>query len=121
MPSFGQNTPKAQEQWREGVNQERTRRIAAGTTINGIPVQGREQDMTNLTGLFNVASLRQQSGDATPIQFRDRDNVLHDLTPTQMIDLYVGAIAWVESVYQASWLLKEGEVPRDYADDGYWP
>ena len=127
MPVFSQDGPKAQEHRRAGVNAERARRIVAGTEIaidgyGPIPVQGRPEDMTNLTGLYNIATEKRRTMDTTAsMVFRDRDNVVHSLTPQNMIDLYVAAIAWVEAIYQASWALKEGAVPRDYADDRHWP
>ncbi|UWQ16162.1 DUF4376 domain-containing protein [Jannaschia sp. M317] len=110
------------------VNAERDRRIAAGQTVfvpglGPVPMQGRIGDMQNLLALFNAANLRKARGDTSAgIVFRDAENVVHRLTPDQMIALYVMGATWVEAVYGASWRMKDGgDVPADFTDDRHWP
>lgn len=110
------------------VNAERDRRVAAGiaVTIDGygpVPLQGRDQDQTNLLGLVTAANLRIASGDtATLTKFRDAENVDHMLTPPQIIEMWLKGSAWISAVYDASWTLKAMDpIPADYANDSRWP
>lgn len=112
----------------EQVNQERTRRLAAGAIVGvtghgDVAVQGRPQDIDNLNALALAATLRLQNGDAAHLTtFRDRDNVDHDLTPIQVIELWQKSAAHAEAIFKASWALKGGaEIPQDYTSDAYWP
>jgi len=113
---------------REAVNTERTRRLELGTTINVtgyglIPVQGRDQDQITILALENSARDLQAAGITDPvIPFRDRDNGDHILTPSQVLELMRKAKTFAQTVYQASWVLKDADpVPEDYTDDKYWP
>jgi hypothetical protein len=112
----------------EDVNTERERRIAAGATVTvtgagDIPVQGREEDVRNLQGLGLVALARVSTGDTTTItEFRDAENVYHDLTPPQVLELVQAAAGAAEAIIQASWAIKAMDpIPADYADDTHWP
>lgn len=110
------------------VNAERERRIAAGAMVavtgaGDIPVQGREADVRNLQGLGLMALARVSAGDtATVTVFRDADNVDHDLTPPQVLELVQQASAAAEAIIQASWAIKAMDpMPADVTDDGLWP
>jgi hypothetical protein len=104
------------------VNRERSRRIEAGTVIDGVRVTGRDEDTRNLTNLALAAQLRITMGDTTPTIFRDGDNVDHELSPTQVLSLWKNSSAYVSAVYAASWALKGmAEIPQDYSSDHYWP
>lgn len=110
------------------VNAERDRRIASGTSVpvtgyGSIPLQGREKDQTNLLGLVQAASLRIASGDVTTLtKFRDGSNADHFLTPPQVIEMWSKGSAWISSVYDASWALKDmPTIPLDYTNDSHWP
>ncbi|SNY93429.1 protein of unknown function [Cohaesibacter sp. ES.047] len=110
------------------VNAERSRRIESGCSVSvtgvvdPIPLQGRPQDQTNLLGLVTGAQLHIASGDTTTITFRDADNVDHDLTPSQVLELWQGGATFISAVMQASWDLKAATpIPSDYTDDAYWP
>jgi hypothetical protein len=110
----------------EQINEERARRILSGVTVNigekNVAIQGRDEDKLNLTNLGLAAQSRIMAGDDTEFQFRDGDNVTHILRPQEMFDTWQASIAFVEAVYQASWMLKEMEsIPQDYTDDKYWP
>lgn len=126
MPEFGQNGPLAQQKRREGLHEERQRRLVAGAVIQlpgygPVPMQARPEDMDVLNARYNIANELRARGDTTAsIVFRDRDNGSHVFTPQQMIDLYLAANQWAQSIWQASWRLKEPEVPQDYADDRHW-
>lgn len=111
----------------DDVNAERARRITEGTTVNvtgvgAMPVAGREEDTRNLQGLVTAAQLRLASGDTTTaINFRDDANNMHALTPSQVVELWEKAEGYISAVYAASWTLKDGTIPADYADDRHWP
>lgn len=102
------------------VNRERARRIEAGKVIDGARVTGRDEDARNLTNLALAAQLRLAAGDATATTFRDGDNVDHQLSPAQVLSLWQQSAAYVSSLYAASWALKAGPIPADYAADQYW-
>ena len=110
------------------VNAERDRRIIEGATftISGygdVRSLGRDIDKTNLQALGFAASLRIAAGDVTTITpFRDADDVVHDLTPPQVLELWSQASTYVSSVFQASWAIKDdpGGIPVDYTADAHW-
>lgn len=110
------------------VNAERDRRVTAGASFTpagygqAIPVAGDEQTKVNLLALATAAQARMAQGDmATLTPYRDESNAVHQLTPPQVFDLWSQGAAYVSAVYQASWALKDGAIPADYTDDGYWP
>lgn len=110
------------------VTAERDRRLHAGTIVNvsgygNIPVQGRPADQINLIALGDTARDLSAGGvTAAVIPFRDGDNVNHDLTPAQMLEMVAEGKAAASAIYAAAWALKDGEtIPSDFADDAYWP
>ena len=123
------NLPPVPSPTSDDVNAERQARLAAGfdaTLSDGvtvIPLQGRDEDMRNLHGLCTAAQLRMAGGDTTTVTaFRDRDNVIHDLTPAEVVELWSIGAAWVSAVYAASWAIKDIDpIAPDYADDSRWP
>jgi hypothetical protein len=123
-----QKTTDAADALRAAVNTERERRIAAGATVTvtgagDIPVQGRDVDVRNLQGLGLGALARVSAGDMTTITtFRDADNIDHNLTPPQVLELVQQASAVAEAIIQATWTIKALDpIPADYADDARWP
>lgn len=110
------------------VNEERARRILAGRAFD-IPgyglvaVEGRDEDVRNLGALGTAALAQIGAGNGAGVmQFRDADNVIHDLTWAQMFALWTASTEYVSALYAASWALKDDEtVPADFADDAYWP
>lgn len=112
----------------DAVTAERERRLKAGTVITlagygNIAVQGRQQDMISYMALRDQARTLAANGETQSVlQFRDRDNVMHSLTPQQVIDLVGAGQAYASDVFAASWVLKDADpIPHDYADDAYWP
>lgn len=110
------------------VNFERERRILAGRVFNvtgygGVNVTGDDDTKTNLQGLAFAAQLRLAQGDTTTLtKYRDADNVTHELTPPQMIELWSLGSSYISAVMEASWDLKaQDPIPSDYTDDAYWP
>jgi len=109
------------------VNAERDRRLAAGVVVSvtgygDVAVQGRERDVSVYTNLALRAAQKLQAGDASTFQFRDRDDMMHDLTPAQMVELMDKAGLAAQAIYAAAWALKDGaEIPQDYAEDKHWP
>lgn len=118
---------EAQEALRTQVSIERDRRIAAGAVVSipdygDVPVQGGGSHDRNMQALGQVALARTGAGDMTTVTyFRDALNVMHALTPPQVMALWLGAVAATEAIYTASWALKDADViPADYALDQYW-
>lgn len=105
------------------INDERQRRLVAGKVINGVHVTGDDDDARNLTNLAMGAQMRVAAGDLTTITvYRDGDNVDHDLTPPQLIALWMASTEYVSALYAASWALKALDpIPADFAEDAYWP
>jgi len=109
------------------VNAERARRILAGRAfdIAGyglVAVEGRDEDVRNLGALGTAALAQIGAGNGTGLmQFRDADNVIHDLTWAQMFALWSASTEYVSALYAASWALKDDGIPADFADDAYWP
>lgn len=110
------------------IDKERDRRVVAGVVVTvagygDVALQGRDMDMRNLHGLATAAQLRLAAGAGAYVTtFRDRENEMHDLTQAQVIDLWSQGAAFVSSVFQSAWALKDGQsIPADYTDDGYWP
>ena len=111
----------------EDARQERDRRIADGTSVNVsdvgfIPITGRAADRDNLAGLGLIALARLAAADDTPLRFRDAANVLHSLTPAQVMELIAGGAAYIEALHDVVWQwADQGTVPADFTDPGYWP
>ena len=109
------------------IDAERDRRLRAGQiiTVTGygdVAIQGRQQDMVTYANLAMRAAQRVQAGDTTPMQFRDRDDVIHSLTPAEMVELMNKAGEAATQIYAASWVLKDSDpIPQDYTDDTHWP
>lgn len=112
----------------DDVNFERARRIEAGTdlTVPGlvetVALQMREQDEFNILGLAQMAQLRMASADTTAFNFRDRENVVHSVLPSQMLALAIAAATFKSSIIEASWVIKALDpIPSDYAHNSRWP
>lgn len=111
------------------VNSERARRLELGTVVSvtgyatPIYVQGRDEDTRNLQGLATAAFARMSQGDTTTITtFRDGYNDMHDLTPSQVWELWSISSNYVKELYAASWAIKEMvPMPADITADALWP
>ena len=127
MPiQIGINQERKTRIYKDSVSAERDRRISTGGTfaVTGayIPMLGGPADRENLKALADVAQMRISSGDTTTVTaYRDAHDVVHNLVPGQLIELYSGAVAYVQAVYEASWTLKDGVPVGDVADDVHWP
>jgi len=109
------------------VNEERDRRLYAGSVVavtgyGNVPLQGRPNDQTNLIALEVSAMQLVAAGLTVPINFRDAENVMHSLTPAQMLELAQKGKQAASAIYAAAWALKDGAaIPADFADAQYWP
>jgi len=122
-----EDTASAEKQKRKDVNSERTRRIQSGfkTKLAGhnkdVAVEGGAEARENINALALAALLRKQMGDNSTSIYRDKDNVDHELTPDQLLELYKKSMTYAEKMYQKSWALKAMDpIPQDYKDDKYW-
>lgn len=117
----------------EEVDAERARRIDLGAEFvltDGmvIAITGRQQDQTVLLGSSVAAQSYIAAGNPGAVMvYRDRDNVVRNLSPLQMIELYQRGLGWITSIMQVSWHMKDGTgayaggIPSDYTDDSHWP
>lgn len=115
------------------VDAERDRRVEAGaefTLTSGtvIAITGREQDKTVLMSQYLAAQALNAGGQTGAIMvYRDRANVNRMLTPQEVIELFNLGMAWVTSIMQVAWDMKDGTgahsagVPDDLENDSYWP
>ncbi|GLS86689.1 hypothetical protein GCM10010873_16630 [Cypionkella aquatica] len=109
--------------FRAAVNAKRLAVITAGTTVQitghgPVALQGRPEDQTSLQGLAFGAQLRVGMGDSTTLMdFLDRENVLHQLVPMQMLELWQKGAAFVSAIYARSWAIKEMDPATTDIDD----
>ena len=94
------------------VNAERDRRLIAGApiTLSGgrtFTMQTRDdRDLGNITGRESKAQRLNQRSDPGPIRVRDADNVIHDLTPDEVIDMAEQVHDHQERLYFAGYAVK---------------
>lgn len=109
--------------FRAAVNAKRLAVITRGTTVQitghgSVALQGRPEDQTSLQGLAFGAQLRLGTGDSTTLMdFLDRENVLHQLVPMQMLELWQKGAAFVSAIYARSWAIKEMDPATTDIDD----
>jgi len=110
------------------IHEERTRRIEAGTKLtltdhpSQVHPQGRPVDRANMSDMAQLSQILIASGDTTTmIPFRDADNIDHQLTPAQIVELYMKCFEYVQAVMVASWALKDGPPVGNVSDDANWP
>ena len=121
------NTEPRRLAFREAVNAKRLRVITAGTNVEitghgPVALQGRPEDQTSLQGLAFGAQLSLSMGDSsTLMDFLDRENVLHQLMPMQMLELWQKGAAFVSAIYARSWAIKEMDpASTDIEDTELW-
>jgi hypothetical protein len=117
-----QKAAEARQSVERSINAERARRVVAGTIVNGVHVTGTDEDARNLTNLALGAQMRLAMGDDETVTFfRDGDNVDHELTPSQMVDLWTQSASYVSYLYAKSWEIKALEtLPEDITEDSLW-
>lgn len=117
------------------VNNERTKRIEGGTSFavagltSNVILQGRPFDQTVYLALLTRATGFKAAGETNSVlTVRGKDDVVHTLTPDQMISLVSQAMTWFEDVMKVSWAMKDNTgsftagVPLDFdSNDSYWP
>lgn len=113
--------------FRAAVNAKRLAVITAGTNVlitghGSVALQGRPEDQTSLQGLAFGAQLRLGMGDSTTLMdFLDRENVLHQLLPMQMLELWQKGAAFVSAIYARSWAIKEMDpASTNIEEAGLW-
>ena len=116
------------------INEERISRIEAGAyfqvtgVTDPVPLTGRAFDQTVYLALLNRAQGFKAAGVTNPVlRIRAADNVVHMLTPDQMIELISASMTWFEDVMAVSWAMKDGNapfetgIPDDLGNDAHWP
>lgn len=110
------------------VDAERDRRVLEGSTFDitdygSVRILGDEVTIRNLQGLAFAAQVLIADGNPDSItEFRDADNIVHQLTQPQVIELHLKGAAFISACFKAGWTLKDGEeIPADFAEDKHWP
>lgn len=110
------------------LNAERERRIVEGTVFSvtnyayPVTVPGHNKEQGVISNLAQRARDRLAVGDTSLIYYRDKEDILHGLTPEQTLELWGLGIAWVEYIHFVSWTMKDqpGGIPADFEADHYW-
>lgn len=124
---------RAPEEQVAAIDEERMRRIEYGSTFavpdiaDPIPLTGRPFDQSVYLALLMRAEGAKAAGITDPVlRIRAGDDVIHMLTPDQMIALISQAMGWFEHIMAVSWAMKDGAapfeagIPDDVADDAHW-
>jgi len=103
------------------VTKEREKKILEGATFGKIRLVGNDETIRNLNTLALGALIRKTLGSKDITYYRDADNIIHELAPDEVLELWSQATAYMEKLYKKSWELKDGEaVPADFKDEKYW-
>lgn len=110
------------------VDEERGARLKKGLVVSvdgygDVAVRGGSNELATLTSLALRAFILSSRG-KPPASFvyRDRDNIVHDLSPDQVIDLWERASGFAEDAFKASWKIKDQpEIPDNVRKDSQWP
>lgn len=126
--------PMNQAQLAQQVKAHRDQLISAGSSfpVTGlaepIPLTGRAKDQGIYLGLLMRAQGYKAVGETGPVMtLRDGDDVIHSLTPDQMIELVSQAMSWFEDVMKFSWSMIDGQppfetgIPADFGEHPDWP
>lgn len=113
----------------DDVKRERESRELAGSTFTpagyGAPIRlaGDDRTARNLMARAGNARDAIAAGETGAVfAWRDENNVVHNLTPAQLLDLFRQASMYVDAVSRASWaLIDNPPIPEDYAADERWP
>jgi len=126
MPSIGIN-PKAKErEFSSFVNFEREERWARGTDVNitgygWVCLQGRLEDRDSLAGLSQAADTALRLGLEKTYYFIDRENFLHILTASQVMELFLKGSDFISAIHFDSVVLKaQPDMSVDVQNDAYW-
>jgi hypothetical protein len=86
-------------------------------------LRGGSGDQINLIALSDTAKELIEAGHGSMLlAFRDGDDVVHQLTPAQVLEMSRKGKAAASAIYSASWALKDAAViPLDFSDDKHWP
>ena len=110
------------------VDAEHDWRAALGKTFTvtgygDVALEGSLRTQTVLLALKDAARDMVAAGVTDPVLFlTDRDNIDHNLTPAQMIELVNAGKAFMQALHEAKRAIKALEpIPVDYADDARWP
>lgn len=110
----------------DDVNSERERRIRLGVTVKTstgktIHVQTRTSDEMALIDRLAARAIVMEQAGGGAITFRDADNVNYEMQASEVLEMKLLVDESIEAIYKASWELKSGVIPGDYADDRHWP
>lgn len=110
------------------VNAEHDRRALAGKvfTVSGygdIALEGGDRTQTVLLALKDTARDLLAAGITAPLlRFTDGDNITHNLTAAQTVELVDAGKAYMQALHNTKIDLKALDpIPSDFADDSRWP
>lgn len=108
------------------VNKERDRRILLPKELVLSSGKSFTVDMTgesraNIDSMVGASLAKKALGLNTTISFRDADNVDHDLTNDEIIEMGLLLVQSVEQLHIKSRAIKDMEtIPSDYANNSHW-
>ena len=109
----------------QAIDTERTARIAAGMPYafpdgTGGTVQLRhERDILNVNAVGTAAMMITSAGDtATKMEFRDQEDVTHQMTAPEMLAMAQDVMGWISAHYAAAWTHKDAIKELVEAADG---
>ncbi len=106
-----QNTANLKAQ---AIDTERTVRIAAGMPYSfpddtqGTIQLRHERDILNVNAVGTAAMMMISAGDtSTKLDFRDQEDVTHQLTAPEMLAMAQDVMGWISAHYAAAWTHKD--------------
>ena len=116
--------PDAAAWYADRIETERDTRIAAGMpytfpdAVKGTVQLRNERDIINVTGVGTAGLMLDLGGDgATKLQFRDAEDVTHELTGEEARKFGLAVSAWISANYARAWALKEAVAAALKAQD----
>lgn len=110
------------------INEWRDLRIRKGCSVrvtgleNRVEIMGTEENMRNISNLAQLATDNTLNKVNDIIWFRDSNNVVHSLTPAQMLEVWRKSMGYVSAVYATAWNMKDrNPIPQDYQAQNLWP
>jgi hypothetical protein len=91
----------------ERIKETRAEKRGEGTLHNGIPVQVRDEDITNLLALHAAATTALMNQQSPNLPFTDSENATHWLTPAEMLALTMAAFGHGSMVHVTSQNLRD--------------
>lgn len=112
------------------INSEREGRLRKNYSVvlkdaGTVAINLDNDSVDTLHRLTTMAQLLISINDTRTTTYRDVNNVNHSLTPTQITEVFLAVVLQIQSVYEATWLIKDDiEVVNtltELKEDPRWP